>query len=65
VNRAEEEEIEERRESYEIDLPDGVYRGEGEGFGGKLVLDVTIDGGKISELKLSPAKRLLSLPIPL
>ncbi|HHY09442.1 MAG TPA: RnfABCDGE type electron transport complex subunit D [Firmicutes bacterium] len=39
-------------DAFLLPAEDGVYRGEGEGFGGKLVLDVTIDGGKISELEV-------------
>ncbi len=35
---------------YEITLADGVYQGSAKGFGGELVLDVTIKGGRITEI---------------
>ena len=36
--------------TFDITLDDGTYRGSAEGFGGELVLDVTIGGGKITEI---------------
>ena len=35
---------------------DGIYTGEGEGFGGKLHVLVTIEGGKITDLQLIDSK---------
>jgi uncharacterized protein with FMN-binding domain len=35
---------------YDITLADGVYEGRAQGFGGELVLAVTIEGGKISKI---------------
>ncbi|NLL48780.1 MAG: FMN-binding protein, partial [Firmicutes bacterium] len=36
--------------TYEIKVGDGTYRGSAQGFGGELVLDVTVSGGKITEI---------------
>lgn len=33
-------------------LPDGVYRGSGEGFGGEIGVAVTVEGGKIIDLEI-------------
>ncbi len=37
-------------ETYEITVGDGTHRGTAQGFGGELVLDVTVSGGKITEI---------------
>jgi uncharacterized protein with FMN-binding domain len=37
---------------YDITLADGVYEGRAQGFGGELVLAVTIEGGKIAEIEV-------------
>ncbi len=37
---------------YDITLADGVYEGRAQGFGGELVLAVTIEGGKISKIEV-------------
>lgn len=34
------------------DLPDGVYRGRGTGFGGEMVVDVTVSGGRIMAIEV-------------
>lgn len=33
-------------------IPDGVYRGTGTGFGGTIVVDVTVSGGKITAIDI-------------
>lgn len=38
---------------YAIELEDGVYRGRAQGFGGQLVLDVAVQGGKITEITVA------------
>jgi len=38
--------------TYEISVGDGTHRGSAEGFGGKLVLDVTVAEGKITEIEV-------------
>jgi len=35
-----------------IDVADGVHRGSAAGFGGELVLDVTVEGGTISAIEV-------------
>ncbi len=35
---------------YEITLPDGMYEGSAAGFGGDVILAVTISGGKITDI---------------
>ena len=35
-------------------MRDGVYAGTAKGFGGDLVVDVAISGGKISDVKVRP-----------
>ena len=42
----------EERTGYAIAVGDGVYRASAEGFGGELVLDVTVEGGKISAIEV-------------
>ena len=37
-------------EGFEITVSDGTYRGVGQGFGGELVVDVTVSGGKITDI---------------
>ncbi|NLM38889.1 MAG: FMN-binding protein, partial [Firmicutes bacterium] len=37
-------------ESFDIKVSDGTYRGVGKGFGGDLVVDVTVAGGKITDI---------------
>ncbi len=34
---------------------DGVYRGEAEGFGGSIIVDVTVENGEISNIELVSA----------
>ena len=34
------------------DLPDGVYWGRGTGFGGEMVVDVTVSGGRIMAIEV-------------
>lgn len=34
----------------------GVYRGEAEGFGGAIIVDVTVENGKISDIELVSAE---------
>ena len=41
---------EQAREVYTITVADGTHRGTAKGFGGDLVLDVTVKGGKITEI---------------
>ena len=38
--------------SFDIAVGDGVHRGSAEGFGGTLVLDVTVEGGKITAIEI-------------
>lgn len=35
---------------------DGVYRGEAEGFGGSIIVDVTVENGEISNIELVSAE---------
>ena len=42
--------VEPASEPFEIDLADGTYRGRAKGFGGELVLDVTIADNTITEI---------------
>jgi RnfABCDGE-type electron transport complex D subunit len=42
----------EEQQVYEIAVEDGVHRGKAEGFGGELVLDVTVEGGRISAIEV-------------
>ena len=37
-------------DGYTIQVSDGTHRGTAQGYGGELVLDVTVSGGKISEI---------------
>jgi uncharacterized protein with FMN-binding domain len=39
-------------EPFAIGVGDGVHRGSAEGFGGTLVLDVTVEGGKITAIEI-------------
>ena len=43
-------ELEEAVQAFEITVDDGTYRGVGQGFGGDLVVDVTVSEGRISEI---------------
>ena len=36
--------------TYDVNVGDGTHRGSAQGFGGELVLDVTVSGGKITEI---------------
>ena len=48
-----EESVEEVKvETYEITVGDGTYRGSAQGFGGELVVEVTVSGGKITEIEV-------------
>ncbi|NMB02255.1 MAG: RnfABCDGE type electron transport complex subunit D [Firmicutes bacterium] len=38
--------------TYTIEVADGVYRGSAQGFGGELVVEVTVSSGKISALEV-------------
>ena len=38
--------------AYEINVGDGTHRGSAEGFGGKLVVEVTVAGGEIAEIEV-------------
>ena len=42
----------EASETYTVSVADGVHRTNAEGFGGELVLDVTVSGGKITEIEI-------------
>ncbi len=35
---------------------DGVYSGEAEGFGGAVIVDVTVENGKISDIEITSAE---------
>src|SRR5690554_667301 len=37
-------------EPFEVNVSDGTYRGVGQGFGGELVVDVTVSGGTIIDI---------------
>ena len=37
---------------FEIKVADGTYRGVGQGFGGDVVVEVTVSGGKIADIKV-------------
>ncbi|WP_461361178.1 FMN-binding protein, partial [Candidatus Darwinibacter acetoxidans] len=39
-------------EPFAIDVADGVHRGSAAGFGGELVLDVTVEGGRITAIEV-------------
>ncbi len=39
-------------EPFMIDVADGVHRGSAAGFGGELVLDVTVEGGRITAIEV-------------
>ena len=43
-------------EPYAITVGDGVYRGSAQGFGGELVVEVTVSAGKITELEVVESK---------
>ncbi len=36
--------------TFEVNVGDGTYRGKAQGYGGELVVDVTVGGGKITEI---------------
>ena len=38
------------RSSWKITVGDGTYQGQARGFGGDLILDVTVSGGKITDI---------------
>ena len=37
-------------EPLAVNVPDGVYRGSGEGFNGEILVDVTVSGGKVTAI---------------
>jgi len=39
-------------EGFAIEVADGVHRGSAAGFGGELVLDVTVEGGRITAIEV-------------
>src|SRR5690606_20451313 len=39
-------------EPFAIEVADGVHRGSAQGFGGELVLDVTVEGGRITAIEV-------------
>ncbi|HPU64459.1 MAG TPA: FMN-binding protein, partial [Limnochordia bacterium] len=39
-------------EPFAILVEDGTYRGSADGFGGELVIDVTVEGGKITNIEV-------------
>lgn len=43
---------EETAELFDIQVSDGTYQGTGKGFGGDLVVEVTVSGGKITDITL-------------
>ena len=49
-------EVEAAADVYDIALEDGVYEGRAQGFGGELVLAVTIAGGKISNIEVDESQ---------
>ena len=50
VEEASEEEEDVTSTSFDIHVGDGTHRGSAQGFGGELVLDVTVSGGQITEI---------------
>ena len=40
-----------------FDLEDGTYTGEGQGFGGKIVVEVTIESGEITCIEVKEAQK--------
>lgn len=42
--------------SFEFSVGDGTHRGKAQGYGGELVLDVTVTGGKITEITVVESK---------
>jgi len=39
-------------EPYAITVADGVHRGRADGFGGELVVEVTVEGGRITAIEV-------------
>jgi len=39
-------------EPFAILVEDGAYRASADGFGGELVIDVTVEGGKITDIEV-------------
>lgn len=48
---------ESENETGSTDYQDGVYTGEAEGFGGPISVEVTVDGGKISQIEIVSAEK--------
>ncbi|MDI9412740.1 MAG: FMN-binding protein, partial [Bacillota bacterium] len=44
------------QKSFNISVGDGVYQGSAKGFGGDLVIEVTIKSGEITELEIVESK---------
>lgn len=44
--------------SNESGMKDGVFSGQAQGFAGTVIVDVTISGGKVTDIKARPIKRL-------
>lgn len=42
--------------SFDFAIDDGIHRGKAQGFGGELILDVTVAGGKITEIAVVDSK---------